>query len=120
MTLAMQAVVPSHIFPDLAPERAVLEPLGVQVVDGTGLGAEARRAAVRQADALLLQYDEADAHFAAHGRWPTPRGPEQVIPGTGGERWSAIEPALRKGHRGLPRGSSLPRLLAKHRDASGG
>ena len=61
MTLAMRAVVPSHIFPDLVPERAVLEPLGVQVVDGTGLDAEARRAAVRAADALLLQYDEADA-----------------------------------------------------------
>jgi hypothetical protein len=60
----------------------------------------------------------ADAHFAAHGRWPTERGPEQVIPGTGGERWSGIEQALRKGHRGLPGGSSLPRLLAKLRDAS--
>ena len=60
----------------------------------------------------------ADAYFAARGRWPTERGPGQVIPGTGGERWSAIEQALRKGHRGLPGGSSLPRLLAKHRDAS--
>jgi hypothetical protein len=60
----------------------------------------------------------ADAHFAAHGKWPTERGPDQVIPGTGGERWSGIEQALRKGHRGLHGGSSLARLLAKHRDAS--
>ena len=60
----------------------------------------------------------ADAYFAARGRWPTERGPGQVIPGTGGERWSAIEQALRKGHRGLRGGSSLHRLLARHRVAS--
>jgi D-3-phosphoglycerate dehydrogenase len=55
-----RVVVPSHIFHDLAPERAVLEPRGIEVVDGTALDPEACRAAVREADALLCQYFEAD------------------------------------------------------------
>ncbi len=57
----------------------------------------------------------ADAHYAAHGQWPTCRCPQQAIPDTGGERWFNIDQALRKGLRGLPGGSSLPRLLAKYR-----
>jgi hypothetical protein len=57
----------------------------------------------------------ADAYHAAHGEWPTCRCPEQVIPDTGGERWFNIDQALRKGLRGLPSGSSLPKLLAKYR-----
>jgi hypothetical protein len=60
----------------------------------------------------------ADAHFATHGKWPTCRCPDQVIPGTGGERWFNVDQVLRKGLRGLPGGSSLPRLLATHRAAS--
>jgi hypothetical protein len=57
----------------------------------------------------------ADAHFAAHGGWPTCRCPEQVIPGTPGERWFNVDQALRKGLRSLPGGSSLPKLLAERR-----
>jgi hypothetical protein len=50
-----RVVVPSHIFHDLAPERAVLEPRGIEVVDGSALAPEACWAAVRDAEALLCQ-----------------------------------------------------------------
>jgi hypothetical protein len=53
----------------------------------------------------------AEAYFAAHGRWPRCRCPEQVIPGTGGERWYNVDQAMRKGLRGLPAGSSLARMF---------
>ncbi len=55
----------------------------------------------------------ADAHHARTGRWPNCRsGP---IPEAPGETWSGIEAALSQGHRGLPGGSSLARLLARER-----
>jgi hypothetical protein len=55
----------------------------------------------------------ADAHRAATGRWPSASsGP--VAEGTE-ETWATVNMALYKGHRGLPGGSSLARLLAKHR-----
>lgn len=57
--------------------------------------------------------DWADAHQRRTGEWPTARsGP---IPDAPGERWSAINTALFSGVRGLPGGSSLPRLLAEKR-----
>ncbi|HET6883920.1 MAG TPA: hypothetical protein VFI31_27445 [Pirellulales bacterium] len=55
----------------------------------------------------------ADAHFERHGVWPT-RNSGQVEDALG-ENWSAVNVALSQGHRGLPRGSSLPRLLAERR-----
>jgi hypothetical protein len=57
----------------------------------------------------------ADAYFTACRAWPTCRCPEQAIPDSGGERWFNVDQALRKGLRGLPGGSSLPKLLAKYR-----
>jgi hypothetical protein len=55
----------------------------------------------------------ADAHWARTGNWPTEKcGPVIDAPG---EKWSAVDIALEHGSRGLPGGSSLPRLLAKHR-----
>jgi hypothetical protein len=52
----------------------------------------------------------AEAHRARTGRWPdASSGPVEGAPG---EAWSAVCAALRKGLRGLPRGS-LPRLLAR-------
>ncbi len=57
----------------------------------------------------------ADAHAATHGEWPTCRCAEQAVPGARGERWFNVDQALRKGLRGLPGGSSLPKLLAQHR-----
>ncbi len=55
----------------------------------------------------------ADAHRAATGRWPSSSsGP--VAEGSE-ETWAVVNMALYNGHRGLPGGSSLARLLAEHR-----
>jgi hypothetical protein len=55
----------------------------------------------------------ADAHRAANGAWPTSKsGP---VNGISGQTWSGVNAALRAGRRGLPGGSSLPRVLAKLR-----
>lgn len=55
----------------------------------------------------------ADAYYRRTGSWPTSKsGP---IARASGETWSGINAALRSGRRGFPGGSSLPRLLAKHR-----
>ena len=54
----------------------------------------------------------ADAHRRLTGRWPNAStGP---VPGTPGETWMGIQTALYLGHRGLPGGSSLSRLLAEY------
>jgi hypothetical protein len=55
----------------------------------------------------------ADAHHARTGRWPKEdSGPVTAVPG---ENWKAIDMALRQGLRGLPGGSSLPRVLTEQR-----
>jgi hypothetical protein len=55
----------------------------------------------------------ADAYHRRTGAWPTRRsGPILEAPG---ETWSCVNDALRIGRRGLPGGSSLLRLYAKHR-----
>jgi len=59
---------------------------------------------------ILRWIDEWKARL---GRWP--KRDNGRIPGSLGETWSAIEQALRKGHRGLPGKSSLARLLAERR-----
>jgi hypothetical protein len=59
----------------------------------------------------ILQW--ADDHFRQTGQWPNENsGPILQAPG---ETWRAVDSALRTGIRGLPRGSSLYRLLAAHR-----
>lgn len=55
----------------------------------------------------------ADAHHALNGLWP--RKDSGFVPGNRNQRWSAIDTALSRGHRGLPGGSSLARLLAARR-----
>jgi hypothetical protein len=55
----------------------------------------------------------ADVYRERHGRWPVCSGGR--IPGTGGETWGGVHEALRAGHRGLPGGSSLARLLTQRR-----
>jgi len=55
----------------------------------------------------------ADAHRRRHGTWPMSHS-GQVADGDG-ETWSGINTALQAGRRGLPGGSSLARVLAKHR-----
>ena len=53
----------------------------------------------------------ARAYRSATGRWPTPQsGPVAEAPALG-ETWAAIDLALRCGHRGLPGGLSLARVL---------
>src|SRR5262249_54949702 len=55
----------------------------------------------------------ADAHHAAHGRWPEAgSGP---ITGAPGETWHAMQAALGAGRRGLSGGMTLARLLEQHR-----
>jgi D-3-phosphoglycerate dehydrogenase / 2-oxoglutarate reductase len=60
-----RALVLTHVFPDLAPERAVLEPQGVDVIDGALLDPTARLAAAETCDALLVQDTPIDAAFIA-------------------------------------------------------
>jgi hypothetical protein len=55
----------------------------------------------------------ADQHHARTGRWPNVNSGEVVD--APGERWDLIDNALRVGHRGLPGGLSLRKLLAKKR-----
>ena len=51
----------------------------------------------------------ANAHHRRTGEWPTKdSGPIHEVPG---ETWAAVDAALHQGHRGLPGGSSLARLL---------
>jgi hypothetical protein len=53
--------------------------------------------------------DWADAHHARTGRWPhAMSGPVAEAPG---ESWRAVNLALWQGHRSLPGGTSLSRLL---------
>jgi hypothetical protein len=55
----------------------------------------------------------ADAHHERAGSWPNRKsGP---VLGAPGESWQRIDAALRQGHRSLPGGSSLSRLLAECR-----
>jgi len=54
-----------------------------------------------------------DSYFDRFGEWPT--GSSGEVIDAPGETWSAIDASLIQGHRGLPKGSSLPLLLAEHR-----
>jgi hypothetical protein len=56
----------------------------------------------------------ADAHHAATGQWPA-GGSGPVSGGPAGLTWRAIDSALVRGARGLPRGWTLCRLLAEER-----
>jgi hypothetical protein len=57
----------------------------------------------------------ADAHRARTGAWPgAASGP---VGGAPGETWAAVNVALRLGHRGLPGGDTLARLLQRERGA---
>jgi hypothetical protein len=54
-----------------------------------------------------------DRHKERTGAWPhADAGP---VPGMPGETWRKLNQALSRGHRGLPGGSSLARLLAERR-----
>jgi hypothetical protein len=53
----------------------------------------------------------ADAHHGRAGRWP--HCYSGLVLEAPGESWDRINGALREGHRGLPGGDSLARLLAR-------
>lgn len=55
----------------------------------------------------------ADAHYERHGEWP--HQDSGAIADAPGETWTAVAIALSHGRRGLPGGTSLAKLLAKHR-----
>ncbi len=55
----------------------------------------------------------ADAHQARTGDWPTVTS--GAIPDSGGETWGGVNAALMQGRRGLAGGSSIRKLLARHR-----
>ena len=60
---------------------------------------------------LVLKW--ADAHIRRTGKWPKVKsGP---ISESRGETWRAVDYALTRGDRGLPRGLSLYRFLTKYR-----
>jgi len=58
----------------------------------------------------------ADAHHAATGNWPSTSS--GAIPGAPGQTWRNLDGALRQGSRGLTPGSSLRRLLVRHRNVT--
>ena len=62
----------------------------------------------------ILQW--ADRHYERTGRWPTAGSGE--IADARGEKWSGVNVALQHGARGLPGGSTLAKLLAKHRGST--
>src|SRR5262249_16512365 len=55
----------------------------------------------------------ADAHFQRTGKWP--KHDSGSVKDVLGLTWEAIQVALQQGHRGLPGGSTLARLLGEHR-----
>jgi hypothetical protein len=58
----------------------------------------------------------ADAYHARTGRWPSAvSGP---IPESSGDKWSTVNSALANGHRGLPGGMSVTRLIDRERRAT--
>jgi hypothetical protein len=65
------------------------------------------RLSIRQILAL------ADAHYRRCGHWPTIES--GAVIDANGETWKGIDAALRLGLRGLRRGTSLARLLARER-----
>jgi hypothetical protein len=71
-------------------------------------GVLCRRSALTEA--TIFQWQE--AHHSRTGARPKPTG--GTIPDAPAETWTAINAALKIGHRGLPPGSSLYKVLAKH------
>jgi hypothetical protein len=55
----------------------------------------------------------ADLYRQRTGKWPN--SDSGLVDGVAGEKWANIDQALRKGLRGLPRGSSLARLIKDNR-----
>jgi hypothetical protein len=78
------------------------------------LGVKRGRRNQRQAPPLTTEQVLvwADAHHRRTGRWP--RANSGPVPDGAGETWAAVASALYAGHRGLPGGQTLARLLRRH------
>lgn len=76
-----------------------------------GRDARNRRSVPRLSKTRILWF--VDSHKKRTGSWPTHKSGE--IPESPGDTWCAIDLALRQGHRGLPGGTSLARLLSQRR-----
>jgi hypothetical protein len=74
------------------------------------LGARTRAALPPLTERFVLSW--ADEHHCRTGRWPTSVSGSVVS--AAGERWGALNQALRLGLRGLPGGDSISRLLHRH------
>src|SRR5262249_3783024 len=59
----------------------------------------------------------ADAHHRRTGEWPDPHDTTPIPKAPKGTTWTAIHTALVRGKRGLPGGTTLPRLLERSRGA---
>jgi len=57
----------------------------------------------------------ADAYHAKHGKWPNKNS--GGIAASHGETWEGVRAAFKEGLRGLPKGTSVARLLQEHRKA---
>jgi superfamily II DNA or RNA helicase len=79
------------------------------------LGVVNRLTSARLSEKRILRW--ADDHKARYGSFPTIHDKRSPAPG---ESWMAINAALERGARGLPGGTSLPKLLAKERGATRG
>jgi hypothetical protein len=76
-------------------------------------GARNRGSLARLTIVEILRW--ADLHHDRHGSWPiTDSGPIPDAPA--GDTWQTVNSALYQGHRGLPGGSSLARLLRDERE----
>jgi hypothetical protein len=58
----------------------------------------------------------ADDHQRRTNSWPN--AASGLVVGAASETWAALNVALRLGHRGLPGGDTLARLLARERGAA--
>jgi hypothetical protein len=74
-------------------------------------GVRNRKALPRLRPKQILAW--ADDHHARTGQWP--REKSGAIESAPGETWAGVNAALREGLRGLPGGTTLHRLLVKHR-----
>ena len=72
-----------------------------------------RRARLQPPLTILEILAWADAHQARTGRWPSTTSGK--VRGAAGEKWSAVDSALTRGARTLPRGYTLVSLLVKFR-----
>jgi hypothetical protein len=70
-------------------------------------GVRSRASLPKLTEATILRW--ARSYRRRHGRWPTRES--GIIPESGGETWAGVNWALKSGRRGIPRRTSLSRLL---------